>query len=243
MLFNNEILYSILISILSGLVGVLIGSIISWRIHIDSKKMWRNEIFVKNMQEKLIKFYYCLNENIKNDYDSSILSSLLNNEFDFDSIEITTFFKDKLKLAKGLEEQFIFIQPYLKKCLKIKEKELLKLFICLKTTSLIYGYFVTIQELLSLPIGPNIVDYFEMSYNQELEYEEIDNMLLSTQNELQKKFKMHLNTAKIKLSNENKKSLESLKEDVFYYRIYLAQIRENLFNLNELIGNYMWKEL
>lgn len=243
MFFNNEILYSILLSMLSGLAGVLIGSIISWRIHIDSKKMWRNEIFVKNMQEKLVKFHYCLYENIKNDYDSSILSSLLNNEFNFNSIEFTTFFKDKLKFSKELEEQFIFIQPYLKKCLKIKEKELLKLFIYLNTTSLIYGYFVSIQELLSLPTGPDMVDYFAMSYNQELKNEEIDNMLSSTQKELQEKFKLHLNTAGIKLSSENQKALEILKEDDFYYRIYLTQIRENLFKLNKTIADYMWREL
>ena len=243
MLFNNEILYSILMSMISGLAGVLIGSIITWCIHIDSKKMWRNEIFVKNMQEKLVKFHFCLYENIKNDYDSSLLSSLLDNEFDFNSIEFATFFKDKLKLAKELEEQFIFIWPYLKKCLRIRKQELLKLFIYLNTSSLIYGFFVSIQETLSLRIGPDIDDYFKINYNQELNKKEIENMSLSTQTELQEKFKLHINTGKIILSKENQKTLETLKEDVFHYRIYLSEIREKLYKLNKIISDYMQKEL
>lgn len=237
MILDIEKLYSLLISI----GGRLIGGFISWRIHADSKKMWRHEIFVKKMQEKLVNFHHCLYINIRDDYDSSTLSSLLNNEFDFNSIKFTTFFKDKLIAAQKLEEQFIFIQPYLKKCLKIKEKELSKLFIYLNISSLIYGYFDSIQESLSL--GPSIDDYFEMYYDEELRNEEIDKMLLSTQTELQEKFKLHLNTAKIILSKEKQKSLETMKEDVFYYRIYLAQIREDLFKLNKLIGDYMQKEL
>lgn len=243
MLFNNEILYSMLLSMLSGLVGVLIGGIISWRIHIDSKKMWRNEIFVKNMQEKLVKFHYCLYENIKNEYDSSILNSLLNNEFDFNSIDFISFFNDKLKFSKELEEQFIFIKPYLKKCLKIKEKELSKFSIYLSTTSLIYGFFVSIQETMSLSIGPDIDDYFKVGYNQILNKHEIDNMLPSTQKELQEKFKLHFSKAKINLLDENQKSLKTLKEDDFFYSNDLAQIKANLLNLNKLIADYIQKEI
>lgn len=56
MTFNIETLLSVLISIGGG----LIGGFISWRIHTDSKKMWRNEIFVKTMQEKLVNFNYSL---------------------------------------------------------------------------------------------------------------------------------------------------------------------------------------
>lgn len=239
MTFNFQSVIEILIS----LIGGLIGGFISICIHSDSKKMWKNDIFVKIMQEKLFIFHNLLYQNIKNDYDSSILSSLLNNEFDFNSIEFTTFFKEKLDFLQELEEQFIFIQPYLKKCLKINEKKLLELFINLSTSSLIYKYFVSIQEVLSLPIGPCLDDYFNINYNEELHSEEIDNMLSSTQKELQEKFKLHINTANIVLSKENEKSLKALKGDVFYNRIYLAQIRENLFNLKNIISDYMSKEL
>ena len=186
MTFNIETLFSVLISIGGG----LIGGFISWRIHTDSKKMWRNEIFVKTMQE-----------------------------------------------------QFIFLQPYLKKCLKIKENELLKLSMYLNITSLIYGYFVSIQEVLSLPVGPDLDDYFNMGYNKEANDLEIDNMLPSTQKELQEKFKFHLNVANIVLSKENKNALKTLESEDSFYRVYLVQIRENLFKFNKLISNYMWKEL
>ena len=239
MTFNIETLFSVLISIGGG----LIGGFISWRIHTDSKKMWRNEIFVKTMQEKLVNFNYSLYETIKNDYDSSTLCSLLNNEFDFNSIKFTTFFKNKFKIAKELEEQFIFLQPYLKKCLKIKENELLKLSMYLNITSLIYGYFVSIQEVLSLPVGPDLDDYFNMGYNKEANDLEIDNMLPSTQKELQEKFKFHLNVANIVLSKDNKNALKTLESEDSFYRVYLVQIRENLFKFNKLISNYMWKEL
>ena len=237
MTFNIETLYSMFLSIGGG----IIGGLISLRIHADSKKMWRNEIFVKKMQEKLVNFYYSLYENIKNDYDSSLLSSLLNNEFDFNSIAFPSFFIDRLKKAQELDEQFIFIQPYLKKCLKIKEKELQKIFMYLGTSTLIYKFFVSIQELVE--VGPDMDDFFNINYIEELNDRQLIDMLPATHDDLQKKFKIHLSAVNITLSKENQKNIKSLDEDKYYYRTYLAQIRENLFKFSKLISNYMWKEL
>lgn len=196
---------------------------------------------MKKMQEKLVNFYYSLYENLKNDYDSSLLSSLLNNEFDFNSISFPLFFKDKLKKAQELEEQFIFIQPYLKKCLKLEEKELQKIFMYLSTSTLIYKFFVSIQKLIE--VGPDMDDFFNVNYIEDLNDRQLIDMLPATQNDLQKKFKIHLSAVNISLSKENQMKIKSLDGDEYYYRIYLAQIRENLFKFSKLISNYMWQEL
>lgn len=52
MTFNIETLYSMFLSIGGG----IIGGLISLRIHADSKKMWRNEIFVKKCRKNWLTF-------------------------------------------------------------------------------------------------------------------------------------------------------------------------------------------
>lgn len=129
------------IAIIGGITGAFISLIGVIGVHKDSKRMWRNEIFIKKMQTELVEFYDKLSLHIGNEYDMMIISEILNNEFDYSSLKsnIDDYFKEKLELSKKLETQFAFIQPVLEKCLKIKQEDLFMQLHLIGVSTIIYG--------------------------------------------------------------------------------------------------------
>jgi len=232
-----------LVAIIAGITGAFISLIGVIGVHKDSKKMWRSEIFVKKMQAELVSFFDMLSASIKEDYENCNLSKLLNNEFDYESINFKTFFENKLNSSRELEDKFIFIQPVLKKCLKLNEVELIKLFELINTSTLIYKYIWDLIDATNQNYGPSIDDFFDIDYDELLQEQSIIGLLNNQKQEIRNKFKLHCYSAKVKLIEDGKDYGDELKNDILFYRAYLSQIREELNSFKKNISEFMWKEL